>query len=75
MDNYLVRVTLTENRIKKAEILPVAGRGKDLAQPYLLQGERARKLLKDIQTRTQALDTGMRIEGNEGLVELRHDNS
>jgi poly-gamma-glutamate synthesis protein (capsule biosynthesis protein) len=70
MDNYLVRITLTENRIKKAEILPVAGRGKDLAQPYLLQGQRAKKLLKDIQTRTQALDTGLRIEGNEGLINL-----
>ncbi len=70
MDNYLARLTLTPERITKVELLPVSGSGNNLAQPYLLEGEDARKLLEDIQTRTAALDTRMTIEGDVGVIPM-----
>jgi poly-gamma-glutamate synthesis protein (capsule biosynthesis protein) len=33
-DNYLARFTLTPDRITQVEIIPIAGQGNDLAQPY-----------------------------------------
>lgn len=37
-DNYLVRLTLTKECITKVEIIPIAGQGNDLAQPFQLGG-------------------------------------
>ncbi|MGH7477338.1 MAG: CapA family protein [Longimicrobiales bacterium] len=70
VDNYLARLTLTPNGVTLVEILPTAGRGTSLAQPYLLEGEAARAALEDIQARTAALDTQMEIEGNRGLIRI-----
>ena len=70
MDNYLARLTLTENGISQVEILPIAGEGDALSQPYLLEGAEARELLEDIQVRTAQLDTDMQIQGNVGLIKV-----
>lgn len=48
MDNYLARITLSFNRIEKIEILPISGQGKSLSQPYLLKGQPAHALIKNI---------------------------
>jgi poly-gamma-glutamate synthesis protein (capsule biosynthesis protein) len=68
MDNYVARMTLTPSEIARVEILPVAGRGNHLSQPYVLQGEQAQTLLQDIQARTAQLDTQMDIEGDIGII-------
>jgi poly-gamma-glutamate capsule biosynthesis protein CapA/YwtB (metallophosphatase superfamily) len=68
MDNFLARITFTSEAIARVEILPIAGIGRDLGQPYLLQGERANSLLTDLQTRSAALDTRMEIESDVGLI-------
>jgi poly-gamma-glutamate synthesis protein (capsule biosynthesis protein) len=70
MDNYLARLTLTKQGVTQVEILPVAGKGTNLAQPYLLEGAEARALLEDIQARTAKLDTRMEIEGNRGVIRI-----
>lgn len=71
LDNYLARLTLTKDRgVTQVEILPTAGRGTNLAQPYLLEGEEARRALEDIQARTAQLDTRMEIEGNRGVIRI-----
>jgi len=67
-DNYLLRFHLGPKAIQKVEILPIAGTGVQLAQPFLLEGEPAAKLLKHIQSLSAALDTTMKIEGNTGVI-------
>ncbi len=68
MDNYVARLTLTPERIAVVQILPVAGKGRNLAQPYVLSGADARSVLEDIQTRSEALDTRMEIQGDVGVI-------
>lgn len=68
MDNYLARLTLAAGGISKIEIIPIAGQGANLSQPYALTGNEARAVLEDIQTRTAALDTRMEITGDLGIV-------
>ncbi|HEY9645264.1 MAG TPA: CapA family protein [Chroococcidiopsis sp.] len=67
-DNYLARLTLTPQQIQNVEILPMAGKNRDITQPFPLTGQRAQKLLSRIQTRTSALDTVMEIDGDRGIV-------
>ena len=68
-DNYLVRFTLSPSKIKKLEVLPLAGTGEQLAQPFLLKGHPAEKLLKEVQSLSSELRTNMSIKGNIGIIE------
>ena len=68
MDNYVARLTLEPERIRQVEILPVSGRGTALSQPYLLEGDEARAVLEDVQSRTRQLDTTMEIQGDMGVI-------
>lgn len=68
MDNILARITFTPEAIVRVEILPIAGIGRDLGQPYLLEGEPANSLLTDLQVRSAALDTLMEIEDGVGVI-------
>jgi len=68
MNNYLARLHLTPDGVREVEILPISGRGNDLAQPFLLDGEDATALLQDVQARSRALDTTMQIRGNVGII-------
>jgi poly-gamma-glutamate synthesis protein (capsule biosynthesis protein) len=67
-DDHLVRITLTPEKISRLEILPIAGEGNDLAQPYLLSGSSARQLLDFLQSRMAMLGTRLDIEGDIGVV-------
>ena len=67
-DNFLAKFIFTPNQIKSIEILPVAGENRDLAQPFLLKGERGKKILKEIQQRSLALKTKMDIVGDIGVI-------
>jgi poly-gamma-glutamate synthesis protein (capsule biosynthesis protein) len=71
MDNYLARLTFAPDQIEKIEIIPISGKGRDLAQPHVLKGELARTLLRNIQILTEELNTEMQIEGDMGVVILR----
>ena len=68
MDNTLGRLTLTAERIVKVEVLPIAGRGNDLSQPYVLTGDPANTLLEDVRARSLELDTFMEIRGEVGVI-------
>lgn len=70
IDGYLARLTLTRERITRVEILPIATVGKDMAQPYLLTGARARAALEGVRERTAALDTQMEIVGDIGVIRV-----
>lgn len=67
-DNYLVRLTLTPGGIDRVEVLPVAGSGNELSQPFLLTGDDARDVLEEVRRLSEALDTRMTIEGDVGVV-------
>jgi poly-gamma-glutamate synthesis protein (capsule biosynthesis protein) len=67
-DNCLIRTVLTRERLVRVEVLPVAGKGNNLAQPYLLEGDPARELLEEIRDLTAKLDTHMEIRGNVGVI-------
>jgi hypothetical protein len=69
-DNELVRFTLGPHTVQKVEVLPIAGTGQQLAQPYLLHGNAAQALLEIVQARSAALDTSMTIKGDEGIIKL-----
>ncbi len=69
-DNELLRLTLTLHHVSQIEILPIAGTGQQLAQPYLLHGAAAQTLLTAVQSRSAVLDTPVTIEGDEGLIKI-----
>jgi poly-gamma-glutamate synthesis protein (capsule biosynthesis protein) len=69
-DNYLVRFVITKKKVEKVEILPIAGKGQDLSQPYLLRGKRAQKLLHTVQYLSKKMGTNMQISNNEGIIDL-----
>lgn len=67
-NNYLVRFTLGVKSVEKVEVLPIAGTGKQIAQPSLLQGPPAQQLLESVRSRSARLDTVMKIQGDEGII-------
>jgi poly-gamma-glutamate synthesis protein (capsule biosynthesis protein) len=67
-DNFVARLTLARNAIPRVEILPIAGKGLDVLQPFLLEGQRAQALLQDVQKLSADLDTKMTIEGDIGVI-------
>lgn len=70
-DNYVARLRLTrDGRIMQVEILPIAGRGNDMSQPYLLSGARAQALLEEVQQLTASLDTRMEIADDVGVIRV-----
>ncbi len=69
-DNYLARVQFSKQRVERVEVLPVAGRWDDLAQPYLVEGGRARALLNKLQALSGHLGTSIRIDGDVGILEI-----
>ncbi len=71
MDNYVARLTLGTESVVSVEILPVAGTGNHLSQPYLLDGGDAERVLEDIAALSEKLGTTLRIEEAVGWVEIR----
>jgi poly-gamma-glutamate synthesis protein (capsule biosynthesis protein) len=69
-DNYLTRLTLSKDQIEKLEVIPISGKGNDLAQPRVLKGESAHFLLSGIKTLTEDLNTEMQINGDIGVIKL-----
>ena len=70
MDNIAVRLHMGPDGVTRVDVLPLAGRGDDLSQPYVLEGDAARTLLEDIRTRSAELGTTLRIEGDEGVIDI-----
>jgi poly-gamma-glutamate synthesis protein (capsule biosynthesis protein) len=67
-DDYLLRFTLTPKSIEKVEVLPIAGTGMQLSQPFLLKDGPATKLLQTVRDLSVGLDTSMDIQDNEGVI-------
>lgn len=69
-DQMLVRMTLGRDRVRQIEVIPVAGEGLDMAQPYPLTGPRAEALLRTVAERSAKLGTQLDIAGDIGIVRL-----
>ncbi len=67
-DGYAARLTLTPDEIRQVELIPIAGEGQDMAQPYALEGERAQRVLELVQELSEDLDTQMDIVGDMGVI-------
>ena len=70
MDNIAVRLHMGPDGVTRVDVLPIAGRGDNLSQPYILEGDAARSVLEDIRARSAELGTTLRIEGNEGVIDI-----
>lgn len=66
--NYLARLTLSPEGVERVEILPVAGEANQLSNPWLLDGEDARRVLEEVRELSGKLDTEMEIEGSVGVI-------
>jgi poly-gamma-glutamate capsule biosynthesis protein CapA/YwtB (metallophosphatase superfamily) len=71
VDNYVARLSIAKNEITRVEILPVAGLFEELAQPYLLEGQRATAMLTHLQGLSEGLGGALRIEENKGVLTAR----
>lgn len=69
-DNYLVRLRMIPDRILQVEVLPIAGKGPELSQPFVLDGARAQRLLEIVQRQSQQMGTALVIEGDVGVIQL-----
>lgn len=67
-DGYVARLTLGPERIRAVEVLPIAGEGNDMAQPWPLSGNRARVLLEEVRELSALLDTTLEIADDVGRI-------
>jgi len=70
-DNFLARITFSKKEICKLEIVPIAGKMKDVGQPYVLKGKRAKDLLEEIKNLSKILNTKLTISKNIGTIHLQ----
>lgn len=68
IDNYVARLNITKKSISSVEILPVAGVFSDLAQPYFLEGQRAKTMLNNLKHISKEYGGKLRIEGDKGIL-------
>ena len=68
VDNYVARLRITKTDIPSVEILPVAGKPEDMAQPYFLEGVRAEKMLIHLKGLSKDLGGNMRIKDGIGVL-------
>ena len=79
-DGYLARFTMGKKSVEQVEVLPMAGKGQPeghtgpydpkLFQPFIMQGASAQQLLETIRSRSAALDTTMKIDGDKGVIKV-----
>lgn len=69
-DNFLARIVFEKSEIAKVEIIPIAGKMKDVGQPYVLEGARAKSVLKDVKKLSGVLNTKILMRGNIGVIHL-----
>ncbi len=70
MDNILAQVNFSKTGIESAKIIPIAGTGKKLSQPYPLTGKAANDVLQNIHQLSEKFDTRIVIDNGVGDVVL-----
>jgi len=72
-DNFLVELHIKNGQLAGAEFIPVAGKGKDLMQPYQLTGARAQETLQKLKARSHELGTFLTISGDLAKLVINGD--
>lgn len=72
-DSILAELRLGKSGIRSVSVLPIAAAGADIFQPYLLTGERASAVLKDMKAMAAKYATDIVIEGDRGRVVMGSD--
>lgn len=69
-DQIMARIVLGKERVEAIELLPIAGEGMDMGQPYVLEGPRAQAILETVRHRSSLLGTEVEIVGGVGVVRV-----
>ena len=69
-DNCLAELIVADKRVQEIIIYPIAGKGEELFQPYLLTQKRARRVLTELQAKSAVLGTSIAIENDHGTIKL-----
>ncbi len=66
--NYLVRLVLSEEGLEETEIIPIAGEGAQVGQPFPLEGDEAAEVLDSVRARSAEFGTTVTIRGDRGFI-------
>jgi poly-gamma-glutamate capsule biosynthesis protein CapA/YwtB (metallophosphatase superfamily) len=67
-DNFIARLCIGKEAIARVELLPTAGRMIELAQPWIVDGQRARDLILRLQQLSEGFGGTLRDEGGIGVL-------
>lgn len=67
-DNILLRLRLGADGVRQVEVIPVAGAGTEVGQPYVLSGARAAAVLDAVGAASRALGTTLEIRDARGII-------
>lgn len=70
-DNYLAEIVIDQRLIQGIIVYPISGRGQELFQPELLSGDRAEKMLYDLQLKSTVFKTKMAIKNSIGYINIQ----
>jgi poly-gamma-glutamate capsule biosynthesis protein CapA/YwtB (metallophosphatase superfamily) len=69
-DNLLVELHVGERRIDGLVLHPIAGQRFEMFQPYPLEGQRARRLIEDMQIKCFKYGTRVAEKGGKGFISI-----
>ncbi len=70
-NNFLAEIVIDQRRIQGILIYPISGKEKELFQPELLNGDRANRLLHELQIKSIVFDTGIAVQNNIGYIKIQ----
>lgn len=69
-DNFLAEIVIDQRCIQGIIIYPISGKEKELFQPELVSGDRANRLLHELQIKSIVFDTGIAVQNNVGYIKI-----
>ena len=69
-DNFLAEILIENLNIVGVLLYPISGKGTDLFQPYLLNGDRAISMLDELQIKSLKFNTRIIIENDVGHIAI-----
>lgn len=69
-DNLLAELIIDQKQIKNVLLYPISGKGQELMQPIVVEGERAKTLLCDLQIKSIGFGTKIFIQNNIGNIRI-----
>lgn len=70
VDNILAQIIIGEREIEGVIVHPIAGKGSELFQPFLLTGARAQVVLDDLRKKCAVFNTALAIDNELGFIQM-----